>query len=236
MSSLLHGVLRLASQNPNFRRRMIASLREKIGLVNLMSGDEMVIPGTSLLAHRSREGLRVKDMTNAGKRGKTVPNFYLEWGSMGPDPDFVTGIIGPILEANSYSDALRTAQELVDGIKGEKYPTQNDPESWGQDTYSLLELREGVERGIDLAPLGALIKGETPIFTYTSTPRDFSILMVKPPRGDQLGGWSRTPAHAKKIFEWLKVDGNMARLQAIPSFTKAVSFLKDETGQHLETK
>lgn len=229
---LVRSMLRLASKDAKYRHRMISVLRKK-AFRGLQPYDELELPAAQLKVHRGMDGLRVQDMSNAGKRGKVAPNFWLSWETSHPDPVIVTGIIEPILDANNYAQALQIAQGLVQDIKGESWPTMKDPNDWGQNTFPILKLNEGSVRGIDLAPLGAVVKGDTPFFTYTSTPREFRIYMKKPARGDQMGGWSKSPSHAKKIFEWLKVDGNAAKMQNI-TFTKAVTLIKDEVGLYID--
>ncbi len=233
---IIQGIIHLASENPTFCRRMIVALREKMGLVGLGMGQTLELPHSRLKIHRFANSLRVMDMTHAGKRGKLVPFFNLVWSEhgIGSDPNIITGLIDPILAASSYAEALAAAKELASEVKGERWPTVQTPESWGQDTYSFLRVDEDSYKAIAIAPMGAKIEFETPFVSVTSTPRDFD--MDKKTQGQEARykAWADSPAHAKKIFLWLKEPGVIASLQNL-QFHELVSRIKEKTGQHVDS-
>lgn len=201
----------------------------RLAFHGLQPYDELVLMGSKLKIHRGMDGLRVQDMSNAGKRGKMAPNFYLDWGPWNPDKDIVTGIIEPILDANSYAQALQIAKALVEDIHGQRYPNANDPLNWGNDTAPMLSLREGYVKGIELAPLGSVVELKTSKFILKATPREFSLTMIVTGQQDQYLGRIDTPTGTKRVYEWLKQDGSLDKLQGL-TFTQVVSLVKAETG------
>ena len=134
---LYHRVAKLAHSNPELRKHLVPLLRKHAD--SALTGN--TFEGPNIRFHAFRTAYRVWDLTNAGKRGKTVDVFALYHIDDVRDEALGDDIIrfGFRLKNMRYDAALAMAQQLVSRSKALGEP---------------LDLEVHQEKGIAVMPAG----------------------------------------------------------------------------------
>lgn len=121
----------------------------------------------ALRMHRYESALRVTDITNAGKRGKTCPEFALynlDFPLPEPGASAVDDALAAIAKAGTYAKAVAIAREAVAAAKA---------------VFSNVNIEENALRGVDVDPpagaMGAPIKLDLPNFSLEATATGFAV-------------------------------------------------------------
>lgn len=173
--------------------------------------------------HRYSSALRVTDLANAGKRGKSVPEFALynlDYTFGDKAADELENALEAIAKAKTYAQALQIAKKVVEFVHAD-----------GSRYGSSLNIEERPLRGVDVDPpegaSGAKIEIDTPHFSLSVDARGFSVhdkddrnnepCIITPVRGAK-------QTAVKAFRSW--VEANRDRLQSL-TFDKLVSALHD---------
>jgi len=120
--------------------------------------------------HRYASALMVTDLANAGKRGKTVPEFSLynlDYTFGDKSADELENALESIAKAKTYAQALQIAKKAVAFVHAD-----------GSRYGSSLNIEERPLRGVDVDPpegaSGAKIAIDTPHFSLSVDARGFS--------------------------------------------------------------
>lgn len=209
-SELRRHLYHLATQDPSFRRKLLASLRDL--RANLAFGDTVYLANGMVRVHLYRTNLQVTDMTNAGKRGKMVSFFRIHFANASMI-DNLQEVIAPLLRASSYQEAVDTAK----GIGSQHFP--------------ILTFEAAQEKGINVVPSNQKITLRTPWWELESTPRSFIFSQIKTedPRLPSEVGGAQTTSHAKAIFQWLSKPGILEMVERL-DWKELISAISKATG------
>jgi len=151
-------------------------------------------------------GIRITDLTNAGRRGKKVDYLYLPWMDSGRPPEYIWDLIDNLHRAN-FATAKRLAS-VIARAEG-------------------LELYENDYRGVDVTPAGFKpVKMETPEVSIQSDYQKFII-------SDKLDIYNRDTcipalkggkASIKVFYKWVQDNESSIRRM---TFNQILSEMED---------
>ena len=198
MPTLRAQVIKLASERPDLRSKLlplvVASTMKQALALNV--GQTIENEKTMLRFHRGSDSVRVTDMTNAGKRGKRVEEFAL-YGLDRRDPEFLKGlekVIGSMVRAKNYKDALSKVRKYVEDFKGVGGP----------------EYEEGLQKGVEVTPAGFKpIKVDGKYVSIEASYRDF-VIRDKEDKYNEPTCIARGKRSVKLFYRW--VQDNLSKL------------------------
>jgi hypothetical protein len=174
--------------------------------------------------HRYASSLRVTDITNAGKRGKSCPEFALFNLDYGVKDAKQIAAVEDALKAIAKAKTYAQAVALARGVAAKD----------SQRGMAFASVEERQLRGVDVEPAsdstGRTIKIETPTFTLAAGATDFSVSeKVRPGHGGDdtrmiippVGGAKKT---AITVFRsWVKQNLNDIKRMTFRELSKAMA-------------
>lgn len=202
MSNLLSKLVRLAHAQPALRKDLLPLIKSASALAV-----GQTVENSALRIHRYNSSIRVWDLTNAGKRGKTVDGFALY------DLDYVSGtpegeaeikkLTALLPRLTFYAKAVKAAQEMLERANGAR-------------GIGLVKMEFSKSRGVDIDPLmteKVIVKG--PHMSVGITANDFVIRDLTDMHNEPVMIPGRRRATSTKLlYSWA-----LANRSNIPSMT-----------------
>lgn len=196
MLSLRAQMIRLARERPDLRPKLLPLVTKYA--FSLSVGKTMENEKSMLRFHRFMHSVRVTDLTNAGKRGKTADEFALYDLDYVRDPEAkqaLEKVIGNIVKARDYKDALAKAKKYVEGLEpGGVLP----------------KIEETRYKGVEVSPAGFKpIKIDGKYVSIEASYRDF-VVRDKEDKANEPVCMARGKRGVKLFYRW--VQDNLSKL------------------------
>lgn len=166
----------------------------------------------SLKLHRFRESLQITDLSNAGLRGKTVPEMHIGVGYKGREE--ADAILAEVAEIAVHQDNYAQVKAAI--------------ADWLEQNPDEIQITETALRGVDVEPAGTRISLKTNTgLRIEAEPSDFRILhsqpMVHPKTGEPIGNqdtnyYSTRKQDATVFYRWLKLNLSRANRMTMDEF------------------
>lgn len=210
-NDLFRATKKLAADNPSLRRHLVPLLKKyaEVGLRDPdLMGQTLENRAGNIRFQVTRSAIRVWDLTNAGRRGKTVNVFALH------DLDYH---FGPLYPNSSEAEAAEKLREDVMGWPN-KLKSIDDYQTALRQALKFIERSEGPypkifkssEKGVHVNPAGFKpFKEETPEFSIRADPRSGYTIRDKRDKYNEPACFSRGKSRdMKRFFRWVQDNWN----------------------------